>query len=397
MKMPKWIDSGSNRTLRLVWLTGLGFLALIVRILLFPYASLDFQTSFSPLYEFIASNPAGYVLANDPSSYTPIHTYFMLIASRLFRSLPSLIVIKLIPTFFDFICAVLVYRLVKLIYPNDRNEFPLIPILGYVAVLFSPTIIMNSAFWGQVDIVYASGMLACIYFLIIKKEVPAFIAFGFAVSFKLQAIFLFPLLLVLLVKKYVHWKSFLLIPLMYLLSILPSWLGGRSGATLFSVYLSQSHVFNRLSMNAPNLYQWISDQYYEIFYPAGIALTLGAIAVVVLIGNNKMDVGKRTIMLTALVSCVLIPFILPKMHDRYFFPADIISIVYAFYNPRYYYVPIAIGMISFFSYGPALFGSAQIPLQFLAIGMGIILVILIREYLVTSIPHDTIPVDGINI
>lgn len=70
----------------------------------------------------------------------------------------------------------------------------------------------------------------------------------------------------------------------------------------------------------------------------------------------------------------MMPYLLPKMHERYFFAADVITIVYGFYFPRYFYIPISVGLISFFSYFPFLFGGALLPLPVLAIGMTLVLI-----------------------
>ena len=53
---------------------------------------------------------------------------------------------------------------------------------------------------------------------------------------------------------------------------------------------------------------------------------------------------------------LIVPFVLPKMHQRYFFPADILSVAFGFYFPKYFYVPIILNLVSFFSYQYFLFG-----------------------------------------
>ena len=69
----------------------------------------------------------------------------------------------------------------------------------------------------------------------------------------------------------------------------------------------------------------------------------------------------------ATCSTLLIPFVLPKMHQRYFFPADILSIVFGFYFPAYAYVPIVINLVSFFSYQYFLFGAETFPMSQLSL------------------------------
>jgi Gpi18-like mannosyltransferase len=72
------------------------------------------------------------------------------------------------------------------------------------------------------------------------------------------------------------------------------------------------------------------------------------------------------------------PYFLPKMHDRYFFMADVLSIVFAFYFPRYFWIPIVVQLSSLFSYTFMLRGEPMVSLKVLAIALGIVVWFLIR-------------------
>ena len=78
------------------------------------------------------------------------------------------------------------------------------------------------------------------------------------------------------------------------------------------------------------------------------------------------------------------------MHDRYFFAADVISIIFAFYSPRHFYIPVVIGMSSFLSYFPYLFGKAGF-LPYLAVAMLAVIIALVREFLITASTEKTSP------
>ncbi|MFM7579157.1 MAG: hypothetical protein ACKO5Q_19770, partial [Microcystaceae cyanobacterium] len=74
---------------------------------------------------------------------------------------------------------------------------------------------------------------------------------------------------------------------------------------------------------------------------------------------------------------LLMPYSLPKMHDRYFFAADLISIIYGFYFPPYFFVPVAINLVSLFSYFPFLWGVEVIPLKILSLVLAGVMGILV--------------------
>ena len=73
------------------------------------------------------------------------------------------------------------------------------------------------------------------------------------------------------------------------------------------------------------------------------------------------------------------PYFLPKMHDRYFFAADVLSIAFAFYFPRYFFIPLVVGTTSLFTYFLFLFKIEVIPLPLLAVALLAAIAILFRH------------------
>ena len=96
-----------------------------------------------------------------------------------------------------------------------------------------------------------------------------------------------------------------------------------------------------------------------------------------LVWRSKKALNADLLIKIALVSVVLLPFLLPRMHERYFFAADIFSIIFAFYFPRYFYLPVLMQLISFFSYQPFLF---EKPVNFTLLTFGMLTVILISGH-----------------
>jgi len=83
----------------------------------------------------------------------------------------------------------------------------------------------------------------------------------------------------------------------------------------------------------------------------------------------------------AFLFAVAIPFLLPRMHERYFYLADMLAILVALKNPRLFWMPIASIMASFYSYLPFLLNpmrwweatSQFVPLWACAAAMGAVL------------------------
>ncbi len=343
-------------------------LAVLLRYSLRHVESKDLTRHLEPWYDFIRQNGGFSALKYDFSNYTPLYLYWLVIASSFLSGLSKIFAIKLLAMGFDFVCAFFAYKLVKLKYSVGK-----IPLIAFLVVLFTPTVFLNSAYWGQCDSIYTAGIVACLFFLCVKQELPAFICFGLAFSFKLQALFLVPFLFILLLKKIVSWKSFFLVPVIYLVTILPAWFAGRPFKELLLIYFNQANYYNELVQNAPTIYQLIpfQDGLYNILLPIGFVLTL---TVVFLLSRSvyksKVKVSRELMIQLALISVLVMPYFLPKMHDRYFFPADIISIVFGFYFPRYFWVPIIVQMASLFSYTDRLWDITPVPLEYLSILLG---------------------------
>jgi Gpi18-like mannosyltransferase len=95
--------------------------------------------------------------------------------------------------------------------------------------------------------------------------------------------------------------------------------------------------------------------------------------------KSRTPVADERLIAWATLSVLIVPYALPKMHDRFFFPADIFSVLLAFYVPRLFLVPLMVCAVSFFSYFPFLFGYEVIPLRYLAIVLLVPIALLIRH------------------
>jgi Gpi18-like mannosyltransferase len=139
--------------------------------------------------------------------------------------------VKLITVPVDFVCAALVYKIVRARFITGPA-----PVFAFLAIVIAPTVFLNSSFWSETDILYTTCLAATLYFLIKEREIPAFLAFGLAFAIKLQALFFLPVLFILWLLRRVSWKTFLLIPLVYLIAITPAWLLGRPLDELLFIY-----------------------------------------------------------------------------------------------------------------------------------------------------------------
>jgi Gpi18-like mannosyltransferase len=222
--------------------------------------------------------------------------------------------------------------------------------------------------WGQADSIFTSGLLACVYFVLTQREKFAFIALGLAFAMKLQAIFIAPVLALLFLKRLISWRGFLLIPVIYLISLLPSLAIGRPLVSLLTIYVDQANAYGALSLNAPNIYVWFPKESYDTVAVPGIIFGAAVIFLFVSLAYCSRAAVTAPLIIELMTFSVLIsPYVFPRMHERYFFPADVFSIIFAFYFPRYVLSAIGVSLISVFTYLLYLLGNETIPLSILAI------------------------------
>jgi Gpi18-like mannosyltransferase len=335
---------------------------------LFDFESVDYRIFLSRWYDFIVSHGGFGALQYDFSNYSALYLYFLTLATYL--PLDKLYAIKLISISFDFLLAFFVLLIVRLKYENR-----VVWMSSFFAALFAPTVVFNSALWGQADAAYTSMLVASIYFAIQRRPNFSVFFFSVALAFKLQAVFLLPLFIVLLLKRRIPIYSLFIIPVTYMVSVLPAWLAGRPLIELLMTYPTQAGLFSELTLEAPNLYQWLPND-ARLFEKPGTILTALLVCLLCLVSwRSVVPLDGDVIVKLSLVSVLLLPFTLPHMHERYFFVADIVSIIYAFYRPKRFFVPIIVGAASLFSYFPFLFGEEPIRLQYLAILMGVALIV----------------------
>jgi len=274
--------------------------------------------------------------------------------------MPNIFIIKIISISFALILAYIITSVISIRYSKDRD-------IVFVIVLIYPSVFLNSATWGQADIIYTTWLIASLYFILRKQNSLAFVFWGLAIAFKAQAIFLLPLYIILLFYRRVSWKHFIIIPLIYFLSILPAWIAGRSLIDLVSIYFNQAQTYNAITMNAPNLYQWLPSGQYETLLVVGLIVSAAVVILLItFVVKARFPITDDLIIELALMSCLLLPFFLPKMHDRYFFPADILALLLFLYQRKRFYILILIELGSILTYSRFLLLHEFISLKLIA-------------------------------
>ena len=308
-----------------------------------PRHSGDMDIFLLPWFQEIEARGFG-AMSGEYSNYSPPYLYLLGIASVFSQFASPIVLIKAVSIFFTYFLAI-IFGLT--VYEINKNKN-----LALIAACVFPlvaSIAINAAWWGQCDAVYTSFLL-CAFLCSLKKK-PFWVMFflGLAFSFKAQAVFFLPYLLYLLLKKEVPWKYTLVVPVVFCVMMLPAWLAGRDALELAKIYTNQADTYKILSLNAPNPWAWLKRLPF-ISYEAGVVAGVAAalIANLVLVFKSRFIKNDSNFFQLLLITATMLvsPFLLPKMHDRYFYPADVFTMLLAFTYPRFTSVAIAMQIAS---------------------------------------------------
>lgn len=258
-------------------------------------------------------------LGGEFSNYNFPYLFLMYVASLL--PIAPLFAIKIISLIGDVLLAVSMAHLVR-----HYRPYGLEPATAAVVTLFIPTVLLNAAMWGQCDSFYAAFLTLSLSYLLRNDARRAWLLWAVALAFKLQSVFFLPVLVLISLRNRFHLMSPILAAGLWATLSLPPMLFGRSLVSTLGIYVKQSGE-DRLVAGAANVYEWFPGvTAAEGRIPALIACS------VVLLGIafaywRAPDSPERRILLAVCVLAVC-PYLLPQMHDRYFFAAEVLSLVF---------------------------------------------------------------------
>ena len=297
--------------------------ALILRFLLRDYASKDFSGYISVWINHFRNNGGIHGLKNLKSDYNVVYNYLLIIISY-FR-FNDLYLVKLISVIFDFALAFGAAALSREAGVGKKRQ-----LLCFFLILFLPTVVMNSSLWAQCDSMYAAFIVWSLYFLIKDKPIKsvAFVTLAFAL--KLQTVFIAPVFLIALIYKKIKIRHIFVFPITYILTIIPALIFGSSLKNTIMVYFVQSKEYLTMSLNSASIFSLFRIERFDPFLEKVSIITALLIVIIIVaeIYRKKQEFTPEFLISVSFYFSLLIPFLLPHMHDRYFYVSEIFSVTY---------------------------------------------------------------------
>ena len=384
MRMIDERQKGIDDLIQLAFVAVAVIALIVIRGALFYYESFDYIHSLSRWTAQFREMTFIEGLSADVGNYNPLYMYILNIIARI--NIPDLYLIKVVSVFFDIVIAFFAMKLVSLKTSSVNMQ-----ILAFLLAFAIPTVILNGAMWGQCDSIYTAFVLGSIYFALSGKGKLAYAFIGIALAFKLQAAFMFPLFAVFVFTKKIRFRDCYFFLIAYLATLIPAMLAGRPIMETLMVYFNQTGTYLHLNMNAVNIWRFFVNVEFEPFRTVG--LFVGGVAVLGLlyftyVNRVRLTETKDFIRLAYLFA-VIVPFLLPQMHDRFFFMADVLSVSVFLFDKRRWYVPLVTVFCSFLTYAWLIMGfETLIDYRWAALALTAVIFIVLRDYVVSLMPPN---------
>ena len=371
----------------------------------------DFGVFLLPWYQAILAEGRLAALHGGFSDYTPPYIYVLVLCTLTDGWLSPIVAVKLCSMLWTLFGATQVHGICRAV--GRSREFSLL-----AAVIFAtlPEISLNSIVWGQSDVVYVSFLLAFLHALLRGRRGWAMVMFGIALAFKPLAAVVAPFVAYLLLRDLPvpgralrALRDAMLVPLTYAAMMLPAVLAGRPLRELFTFYASQYGEHPLLSMAAPN--PWLIVQQL-VAYPAdfreppllsrlapdtflwlqavlpqhdgmilaGVALALlacGALLLSFLTCRGRPGAAQLVTMLA--LAALLVPYFAPRMHERYFIAAGVLTYVLALLRPGLWPAALCMQAAAVLTYTRFLFDIPKLPILGVFLATAALLLLLRRH------------------
>ncbi len=319
--------------------------AFLLRAAFLSHETLDYLNFLSQWVEYFRENGGFAALDENVGNYNIPYLAFLACISYL--PFDDLLLIKLLSVIFDVILAWGCLRLVGL-YTRSAAKLR----FAFLAALLLPTVGLHGSCGGQWDSMYEALSVLSLYHALARQGVRAMLCIAAAFSVKLQAIFLMPLFLIFFITGRVKWRYCLVFPLMYVVMVSPALLAGRPLLDTLTLYASQTgSIGTGLNYNSPSIFAVIYSEYtYELSLFGIAAAGLFTCGLLTWLICRRRELDDEVLLCAAVLLVVGIPFLLPRMHERYFFLADVLTLCFAVVLPRHFLLPVLTQFASLLGY-----------------------------------------------
>lgn len=321
-------------------------LALTIKYLLAPYQTNDIvgyvfnwinqikQLGFSHFYEANADYSTILLFIYAIISVLPQSSQMISYGNVTYPS-SYMYYVKSVDFAFDILWAVGIFLIVNYLTKNKLLSF-----ISYIIAISLPVQIVNSSVWGNNDTIYVTCLIYIVYFFLISKHKIAFVLLGVALGIKMQAVFILPFVIYLILTRKTKLHYIVLFVVGIFITFLPAYVCGASFNTPFEYMIKQVGGYSKLTLGCPNFWQLVNFANVDIINNGSTLLGLLFIGIIFsIVYCLHIENTKENLLYIATFLCGVTVFFLPHMHERYFYILDVMVVLYALCKKeRYYYI-----------------------------------------------------------
>ena len=332
---------GENGLLGTLGLCALCAAAMLARVSFIERSAGDYDYYLADWLQKLGAGSFSDGMRQNIGEYNVLYQYILFMITRL--PVPPLYAVKAVSFIGD---AFLAGAAASLAAKDGKPS-----LTAFGAMLLLPTVVLNGGMFAQCDSLYAACALWGLALALEERPAGAAACFALSLAFKLQAVFMLPMVVVLWADKKLRLSDALIFVLTLMVTALPALLGGKSLSALLSIYTAQTGLYTGLNYGAANFFALFDTTGLDVYAYGnfGMGLAFGVCALLAVCGVRRA--GKLTRRMTlryALLFPLMIVFCLPRMHERYFYLADAMAIAAAAEDRR---MTPAAGLIALASLG----------------------------------------------
>lgn len=373
MKWESGLQAWVRRNILVLGYIAVAALGLFLRYSFQPLVVADIEFMNSSWYNAIKAGGIGAIA--DPAlqfTYSPFHIYFWWIFTKLLPGADTIAVLKASSTLMELCLSAACFALCCGQLRGAR--YAVRRFLAFALIALNPIFLLNGAGWGQTDASFAALCVLAVILYMRDKPAWAMVMMGLALAWKLQAILLLPLFMMLYFcgRKRFSLLWFLLVPAILIASGLPMALAGQSPLFALNIYMGQTSLYSEITYNYPNIFALMGDATIVtqtvngMLSRTGVVLCVGALGGMALwLISRRAELEGRNILLLGAWCVLCCAFLLPRMHERYAIVGEALLLCWAVceMKPRGF-AYVLIGMLATLSaYAEYMFGNPFFPLQ----------------------------------
>ena len=245
------------------------------------------------------------------------------------------------------------------------------------AAMLLPTVLLNSGCWGQCDAIFACFALWGLSLLLDRHPCWGCLLLGMAGAFKLQGMFMYPLLLPMFMEKKVSLRHLLLGVAGFAAFHVPMLVDGQALMSILARYNTQiidaAYGTVGLTDNGPGIYGLMNIASVREFSGMGMFLSFACALLFALALTKRGPITDRGYVSAALVLCIGLPLVLPQMNARGLYLAGLLSLTLV-QDWKGALVALVLETVSLCGYMAAIFNNTILPLTVLSLmGIGLML------------------------